>query len=370
MGGSLANTGLPTAVSSATYDAANELTAWAGSTISYDANGNMTNDGTNTYTWNARNQLASMNSGANSFVYDGYGRRMTKTISSAATSFLYDGVNPVQELLGTTPTANLLTGGLDEYFTRTDTGGTANFLTDALGSTLALTNGSGTVQTQYSFDPFGGTASSGSSTTNSFAYTGREDDGTSLYFLRARYYNPTLGRFISEDPLGLGAGLNMYSYADNSPLFWVDPLGLDVVIRIYQGQGPNVFGHAGIGVNTNLLSSYARNGTYGFYPKWEDPTLLVESAAGEVQPDALNRPGECFVIHTTPGQDAAIESYIESRRRNPGNWYLYGRNCANFVEDALRAGGLYAPDTIRPKKLGDDLRRYYKVEPCPPNNRP
>ncbi len=81
--------------------------------------------------------------------------------------------------------------------------------TDALGSTLALTDSSGTTQTSYTFEPFGNTSQSGSTTTNSFAYTGRELDPTGLYFYRARYYNPLLGRFISEDPIGTGGpGLN------------------------------------------------------------------------------------------------------------------------------------------------------------------
>jgi uncharacterized caspase-like protein len=70
----------------------------------------------------------------------------------------------VQELSGGTPTANLLTGlGVDEYFTRTDAAGVRNFLTDALGSTVALADGSGTVQTEYGYEPFGGTTTSGGS---------------------------------------------------------------------------------------------------------------------------------------------------------------------------------------------------------------
>lgn len=78
----------------------------------------------------------------------------------------------------------------------------------------------------YMFDPLGNTAQTGSSSTNSFAYTGRENDGTELYFLRERYYNPSIGRFISQDPGGLLGGINSYSYADNAPMNHIDPLGL------------------------------------------------------------------------------------------------------------------------------------------------
>jgi hypothetical protein len=114
-----------------------------------------------------------------------------KTIGGT-TQYLYDGANPVQEISGTTASANSLTGGVDEYYLRTDSAGVRSFLTDALGSTIALTDSTGVVQTSYPFEPFGNTAVSGTARTNSFAYTGRELDSTSLYFYRARYYNTTL----------------------------------------------------------------------------------------------------------------------------------------------------------------------------------
>jgi RHS repeat-associated protein len=150
---------------------------------------------------------------------------VNKTIGGT-TQFLYDGVNPVQEISGGSASANLLTGGVDEYFQRTDSAGTPNFLTDALGSTLALADSSGAVQSSYTFEPFGNTTVTGATTTNSFAYTGRELDATGLYFYRARYYNPSFQRFISEDPLGANGGPNLYQYAGSSPSNFTDPLGL------------------------------------------------------------------------------------------------------------------------------------------------
>ncbi|MGC2421016.1 MAG: RHS repeat domain-containing protein, partial [Candidatus Acidiferrales bacterium] len=105
LGGSLASTGLPQPVSLTAYDAANELTEWGAATPVYDANGNTLSDGTNSYAWNGRNQLASMNSSAESFQYDPLGRRAAKTVLFGTTNYLYDGANPVQELAGTTPTA-------------------------------------------------------------------------------------------------------------------------------------------------------------------------------------------------------------------------------------------------------------------------
>ena len=229
VGGSWARTGLPTALASATYDAANRIATWGSTSVSYDLNGNLANDGLTTYTWNVRDQLTGLSGGASaSFQYDGVGRRRGKTISGITTNFLYDGLNLVQELTGGgTPSANLLTGlGIDEAFTRTDAGGTSTLLTDALGSTLALTDGSGTVQTSYTYDPFGATSVSGATSTNAAQFTGRENDGAGLYYYRARFYSAELQRFTGEDPLGLTAGLNLFAYAGDAPTVFVDPLGL------------------------------------------------------------------------------------------------------------------------------------------------
>jgi RHS repeat-associated protein len=227
VGGTYAQVELPAAISTTAYNANNQLTTWGTASLYYDANGNMTSDGTNSYTWNARNQLASMNFSNVSFQYDGHGRRTGKTISGATTNYLYDGANTVQELSGTTVTANLLSGGIDEVLMRTDSNGAANFLTDALGSTIALTNSSGSTLASYAYEPFGNTTVTSGSSANSYQYTGRENNGTGVYFNRGRYYSPTLQRFVSEDPIGIAGGINLYAYAGNDPIDFSDPFGHD-----------------------------------------------------------------------------------------------------------------------------------------------
>jgi RHS repeat-associated protein len=135
--------------------------------------------------------------------YNAAGRRIK---NAAGTSFLFDGANAAQQLSGTAVTANLLSGGLDEIFTRTDSSGAFTPLKDALGSTIALVTSTGNVQTTYTYDPFGNTSVSGAANANAFQYTGRENEGNGLYYYRGRYYSPLLGRFISEDPVGVGGG--------------------------------------------------------------------------------------------------------------------------------------------------------------------
>jgi RHS repeat-associated protein len=223
--GSLSSTQLPATVSPAVYNANNQLTQWGSTAMTYDANGSTLSDGMNTYTWDARNRLVSADNNAAVFAYDAFGRRVGKTILSTTTNFLYDGANAIEELSGTN-TTSLLTGGVDERFTRTDSSGTTSYLTDALGSTVALTDATGASQTQYSYSPYGSQNATGATTTNSYTYTGRESDGLGINYYRARYYNPNTGRFLSEDPIGLRGGINLYAYARNNPVSFRDPLGL------------------------------------------------------------------------------------------------------------------------------------------------
>jgi RHS repeat-associated protein len=220
-GGSLGRTGLPQPVISAAYDAANELANWNGVPVSYDNNGNMLSDGTNTFAWDTRNHLSTLN--GNALQYDIFGRR---TQNASGTGFLYDGLNAVQELAGSTVTANLLSLGIDEIFSRADSTGSFSFLADNLGSTLALSDASGNLTTSYTYDPFGGTTLTGLSSTNAYQFTGRENAGNGIYYYRARYYNSTFGRFISEDPAGFDGGdLNLYAYVLDNPVNLTDPSG-------------------------------------------------------------------------------------------------------------------------------------------------
>ena len=228
IGGSWARTGIPQNITSTNYDASNGQPTFGDKTLTYDDNGNLQSitdsNGTTLYSWNVRNQLVGISGPgvSASFVYDGLGRRQKKTIDTNLTEFLYDGINLVQESSGATVLANMLTGfGMDEFLTRTEvaTGATSVFLSDALGSSLALTDATGTAQTEYTYDPFGKTTSTGASNTSPFQYTGRENDATGLYFYRARYYHPALQRFPSEDPLESRSGsYNLFSYVNNNPI--------------------------------------------------------------------------------------------------------------------------------------------------------
>jgi len=132
---------------------------------------------------------------------------------------------------GTTAASYFRGLAIDEPWQRTDIGAANTnrvYLADGLGSIVALTDTNQVVDTQYFYDPFGGTTNTGTGNKNSYQFTGRENDATGLYYYRARYYHPALGRFISEDPLGMMSGdANVYVYGRNSSLNLIDPSGMD-----------------------------------------------------------------------------------------------------------------------------------------------
>jgi RHS repeat-associated protein len=122
---------------------------------------------------------------------------------------------------------------IDEPLARIEADGTVRYYhADALGSVTALTDASESVQTRYKYESFGKTEMTlddGHGAANPFRYTGRELDETGDYYYRARYYNPVLGRFISEDPIRFAGGeINWYVYAGNRPVNFLDPFGFYV----------------------------------------------------------------------------------------------------------------------------------------------
>jgi RHS repeat-associated protein len=231
--GSYARLTVPQAYGPATYNADNQITSDGTHAYAFDANGNLTSDGANTYGWDARDRLTSI-SGAHtaSFGYDAFGRREQAAIAGTATAYVNDGANVAQELTGGTSSATYILGlGLDDRYARITSGGASSYLTDALGSTIGLADSTGAVPTTYSYQPFGAATASGTASTNPYQYAGQANDGTGLNYDRARYYNSATGAFASQDPAGYaGSGVNLYQYANNTPTNLTDPTGRSSVL--------------------------------------------------------------------------------------------------------------------------------------------
>jgi RHS repeat-associated protein len=142
---------------------------------------------------------------------------------------LYDGANVVAELdaAGNTVAHYAQGPGIDQALAMLRDGLVSYYHSDGLGSITSLTNPAGANLVTYAYDAFGNMTDSGGNFVNPYRYTGREWDGeTGLYYYRARYYDPSIGRFISEDPIHFNGGINFYRYADNAPTNWTDASGL------------------------------------------------------------------------------------------------------------------------------------------------
>jgi RHS repeat-associated protein len=125
-------------------------------------------------------------------------------------------------------------------------GTTSYYQQDGLGSISSLSNSAGALANTYAYDSFGNLTAFTGTLTNPFRFTGREfDSETGIYGYRARYYDPSAGRFSSEDPLGFGGGLNFYEYGYNNPTDFIDPFGLQSTrpgCPLYVPCGPSAYG--------------------------------------------------------------------------------------------------------------------------------
>jgi len=164
-----------------------------------------------------------------SFKYDPFGRRIYKSSSTATSTFAYDGDNLIEEtnLSGGVVARYEDTQNIDEQLAMLRSATTSYYQADGLGSITSLSSGAGALAQTYTFDSFGNQTASSGSLTNPFQYTARESDlETGLYYYRARYYDPSGGRFLSEDPIQFVGGVNFYRYASNDSIGFRDPLGL------------------------------------------------------------------------------------------------------------------------------------------------
>jgi RHS repeat-associated protein len=185
------------------------------------------NIGTTHYDWDHRGRLASVTlpSGQQThYNYDGIGRRINKISNGQIKSFLYDTDDVVLDFNGDGSKTDYLNGNWIDEKLRQNQNGTSYFINDHLQSTIALTDSNGGVIERQSYEAFG---KSNVSSVTRYGYTGRElEENLDLIYYRARWYDPTQGRFISEDPMEMKGGLNFYTYVKNNPLSNIDPYGL------------------------------------------------------------------------------------------------------------------------------------------------
>lgn len=239
----------------------------------YDANGNLaTQAGGQSFTfgYNAENrQTGIAGAVAATYGYDFHGRRATKVVGASSTSYLYDGQNLVRDTNGGVTSDYLFGPSIDEPLAEYKTGAITYFDVDGLGSVVTENDATGNVTRSTIFDAWGATRTETGTRLSPFAYTGREVGEAGQLFYRARYYQPSIGRFQQEDPVQqagrltssnaviqprpVSSGKSLYAYVGSNPALYTDPSGLARVANCSckpvpasgnpgpgQGSGPQV----------------------------------------------------------------------------------------------------------------------------------
>jgi RHS repeat-associated protein len=224
-----------------TTDALNRYTAISGtlaeSTLAHDADGNLTEDGTWTYTYDGENRLQSMSKSGQTltFTYDYLGRRIRKLVTGTGAKevkYLWSGWKLAAELAadGSTATRTFVwgadfsdgrgaAGGAGSLLAQIDSSGIAYAVPDALGNIVGYADGSGAIAAAREFTPFGRViAATSSSPDYPIGYSGQYTDAeTGLVYYGLRYYSPRLVRFVNRDPIEEAGGNNLYAFVGNSP---------------------------------------------------------------------------------------------------------------------------------------------------------
>ena len=247
--GSNASTNSAQGPTNYSYNANNQLTQAGAVSYSYDTNGNTLSqtdagNATNTrsYVYDTDNRLIEVHDAANAIIatyrYDPFGRRLSKTANNQSTYYFYsaegliaeaDSNGQIIQSYGYAPGSTFSTNPL---WTKLTTAGTTTYYTyqnDHLGTPQKLLNQSGLTVWSATYDAFGrATIDPASTITNNLRFPGQyADQETGLHYNWMRFYDPTTGRYVTSDPIGLRGGINTYTYVKGNPITQIDPAGLE-----------------------------------------------------------------------------------------------------------------------------------------------
>ena len=288
-----------------TANGLNQYTAVNGTPYGYDGNGNLSGDGSSTYTYDADNRLRSANaSGTAATLSWDAGNRLRQTmIGGTTTNLLYDGERLVAEYdAGGNLLRRYVHGpGIDEPLVKYEGTGTTSrswYYADHLGSIVATADATGTASATFNYGPFG---ELGSTTPGRFGYTGQQYFAPlGLYHYKARFYSPALGRFLQPDPIGYVAAINLYTYVENDPVSNTDPSGkfINYVAGGVIGAGVDVVAQYAqiVGTNQPFHINWTRTGiAFAAGVATSGASALVGGAVETLGAGAISS----FVLRTT-----------------------------------------------------------------------
>jgi RHS repeat-associated protein/uncharacterized repeat protein (TIGR01451 family) len=227
----------------------------------FDADGNLIQEaspeGTNTYTYNDENRLTSMTSpqGNWQYTYDGLGNRTVITANGTATRDVIDPIG-LGNVVGEYGSSGNLIAHYDHalgLLSRIDASANwTGYTFDGIGNVQQMVSSAGAIMNSYAYMPFGGLLRNVAAVPNPFQFNGQFGvmaDNNGLNFMRARYYNAPLGRFTSQDPVGVSGESCLYAYTMNSPVTYFDPTGL---VRWHQYWGGAIVAGSGVLISAGL----------------------------------------------------------------------------------------------------------------------
>jgi RHS repeat-associated protein len=329
------------------------VTTAGANSYTYDANGNMLTGAGRTYTWNQENKPLTIVQGGTTttFVYDGKGGRVKKIVGATTTRY----ITKLYECDNTSCT-RFIYAGSQRIATVASNGAVHYWHPDHLGSSSMITDSTGAKVQALTYYPYGTTRTNlpGTPVNVPYKYTGKElDASTGLYYYEARYYDPTLGRFISADtivPHMLDPqSLNRYTYTRNNPLIYTDPTG-----HFFGGFFEDLFDSIGDLIDdvfTDIFKPFNEIGKMATHV-WENPLKAISPMYWvEVQyrmfmvSNPLLQVG-LGVTGLDNHVDAAVREYQRFENSRTGRYIDGGIIVAGSIIASIYCGGCLASATI------------------------
>ena len=349
-----------------TINGLNQYTAAGTSTMTYDANGSLMSSGTTGYVYDVENRLVGVTgNGVAELSYDPTGRLFQTSVGGGSvTQFLYDGSALIAEYNGANGLTRRYVHGVgDDVPTASyegasiDAANRRNLFADRQGSIVAMTTSDFAVTQVNNYDEYGIPAAGNF---GRFQYTGQTWlPEVGLYYYKARFYSPTLGRFLQTDPIGYEDGLNWYAYTSNDPVNRSDPSGTQVApLSSYTSSDEHY---------TAVMAGYGAMGNALIEQFKKDPIGTTVDGVAIIFDVATVPSGEAAAFITArraarEGAEEAAGIIYKRTNQKTGRCYIGRCNSEQLFERRQRDHGRKNPDAeytyevVDRKKPGKELR--------------